>query len=67
MDFSKCSYECGPCGARKNDVPISKGRPECCGEKMWISNKNYCAVKVWNTDPMTQTGEENARMCGVPI
>lgn len=67
MDFSKCSYQCGLCGVRRENIPIAKGRPNCCGRDMDISNKVSGGFKVWNTDVATQTGEENARMCGLHI
>ena len=67
MDFSKCSYQCGLCGVRRENIPIAKGRPSCCGKSMDISNKVHFGFKVWNTDVATQTGEENARMCGIHI
>ena len=63
--FDECSYECGICKKRKEDIPVSSDRPDCCGQKMWISNKSSAHIRVWNTDPATMNGAENRHYCGI--
>jgi hypothetical protein len=45
---------------------LEKQRPSCCDKPM-DSVIGLCAIKIWNMDRATQSGEENMRMCGVDI
>lgn len=65
-------FECEECKHIEEDIicssaQIEKSRPVCCGKSMKSLIGVPGKAKVWNMDPATQTGEENARMCGVPI
>lgn len=64
-------FNCKDCGSEITDIicpsrEIEKYRPMCCGKSMRTKISTF-AMKVWNYDRATQTGEENARMCGVDI
>lgn len=63
-------FKCKDCNTIKDDVSQSftDPAPDCekCGEAM-ERMIGLVAFKVWNTNVATQTGEENARMCGLHI
>jgi len=62
-------FKCKDCESIQDDVfqSFSDPAPDCeCGGRM-ERMVALVAFKVWNTDVATQTGEENARMCGIHI
>lgn len=62
-------FKCVNCSKFAMDIQQSFDAPVplCeCGEIM-VRQIGLVAFKVWNTDVMTQTGEENARMSGLHI
>lgn len=62
-------FQCPVCKVIARDLYQSYDAPapECqCGQTMYRMIGKV-SIKVWNYDPATQTGEENARMCGVEI
>ena len=63
-------FKCKDCKKKKENVfqSFTDPAPDCkkCGKAM-ERMIGPGAFKVWNTDVATQTGEENARMCGIHI
>ena len=68
----ECSFRCGKCGARKENVHLSddtpeafrKARPVCCDTVMSISNRPSGYVKVIDR---LMNADDNARWCGVDV
>ena len=63
-------FKCKDCQTIKDDVfqAFTDPAPDCeeCGKTM-ERMIGLVAFKVWNTNILTQTGEENARMSGFHI
>lgn len=65
-------FKCPVCKSVQEDIlclhsEIDEHCPQCCGMPMTVKIGIPGKPKIWNMNPATQTGEENARMCGVDI